>query len=269
MTRSARYTPERNRAFADTVRRDGYCVLPRHFRPEMLVAWRDEFRPLLDAHVEREGHKKNRGAERYYVTLPFAPPFAHPGVYEDEDILAIVFDLVGEDAVLHQLATDTPLLGSQYQDIHRDAPPLFPELVQETPAFQLAVNFPLVDIDVQNGPVEIAKGTHLLPKDDAMKLIDSGKVSLEPVTMSLGDVMIRDVRGLHRGTPNRTNVPRPMVVLGYSRRWLNRPEVSIRIPREAVATLSSRARKLLRTNPIVESLAVAMAEEEVYQAYAY
>ncbi|MBB5508233.1 hypothetical protein HDG35_004514 [Paraburkholderia sp. JPY681] len=32
--------------------------------------------------------------------------------------------------------------------------------------------------------------------------------------MELGDVMIRDVRALHRGTPNRTEAPRPMVVIG-------------------------------------------------------
>ena len=32
--------------------------------------------------------------------------------------------------------------------------------------------------------------------------------------------MIRDVRHIHRGTPNFTDTPRPMVVIGYSRRWL-------------------------------------------------
>ena len=58
---------------------------------------------------------------------------------------------------------------------------------------------------------------------------------LEPVLMQLGDVMIRDVRGLHRGTPNRAGTSRPMVVIGYSRRWLFRPEVSIQIPKAADA----------------------------------
>jgi hypothetical protein len=86
--------------------------------------------------------------------------------------------------------------------------------------------------------------------------------------MQLGDVMIRDVRGLHRGTPNRTQTPRPMVVIGYSRRWLFRPEVSIQIPRVALDTLSERARHLLRFNPIVESID-QKDEVEVYQSYAY
>jgi len=86
--------------------------------------------------------------------------------------------------------------------------------------------------------------------------------------MQLGDVIIRDVRALHRGTPNRTNEPRPMVVIGYSRRWLFRPEVSIRVPQSALANLSERARRMLRFNPVVESLD-ERPDTEVYQSFAY
>ena len=86
--------------------------------------------------------------------------------------------------------------------------------------------------------------------------------------MQLGDVMVRDVRALHRGTPNLTRVPRPMVVIGYSRRWLFRPEVTIHIPRAVHETLSERARQMLRFNPVIESLD-DLPETEIYQAFAY
>lgn len=247
---------------------DGYCVLPEHFSKEILKRWNEAFAPLLEAHIAREGHLQNRGPGRYYVTLPFRAPFAEPAFYEDEDVLAIVAGLVGEDPVMPQLATDTPVLGSEYQDIHRDAPPLFPETGQETPPFQLAVNFPLVEVTTENGPFEIAPGTHMISKEEGLRRIEAGEVELEPVTMRLGDVMIRDVRSLHRGTPNRTTTPRPMVVIGYSRRWLFRPEVSIHVPRVALETLSERARRLLRFNPIVESLD-DLPDTEIYQAFAY
>lgn len=223
---------------------------------------------MLLEHIAREGKLRNRGAARYYVTLPFSAPFADPSIYEDEDILAIVKRLVGLDAVMCQLATDTPLLGSDYQDVHRDAPPLFPESDTETPPFQLAVNFPLVDVTLENGPMEIARSTHIMSKAEGLRRIESGEIELEPVTMRLGDVMIRDVRGLHRGTPNHTSTPRPMVVIGYSRRWLFRPEVSIQIPRSALDTLSERARYLLRFNQIVESLD-DKPQVEIYQSFAY
>jgi hypothetical protein len=263
-----RYRKSEIEEFTEAVLRDGFCVLREHFARETLASWRATFTPLLEEHIAREGHLQNRGPGRYYVTLPFAPPFADPSIYEDEDVLAIVSRLVGDDAVMPQLATDTPVVGSDYQEIHRDTLPLFPETGRETPPFQLAVNFPLVDVEIENGPFEVARATHLMSKEEGLRLIEAGEIRLEPITMKLGDVMIRDVRGLHRGTPNRTEVPRPMVVVGYSRRWLYRPEVSIRVPRSALEGLSERARRLLRFNPVVESLD-DRPETEAYQSFAY
>lgn len=262
-----RYSGSEIQEFVGRVLGDGFCVLRGHFARGKMEAWRGAFAPLLERHIEKEGHRLNRGPGRYYVTLPFREPFADPEVFEDDDVLAVVEGLVGGDAQFHQLATDTPLVGSEYQDVHRDAPPLFPEWGRETPPFQLAVNFPLVDVTEENGPFEVARATHMLSKEDGLRRIESGEVRLEPILMRAGDVMIRDVRGLHRGTPNRTEEPRPMVVLGYSRRWLLRPEVSIRVPRAALETLSGRARQLLRFNPVVENM--EDEGEEVYQSFAY
>ncbi|HEX8293070.1 MAG TPA: phytanoyl-CoA dioxygenase family protein [Pyrinomonadaceae bacterium] len=262
-----RYTEEEIRGFVREVLEEGFCVLRGHFARGKMEAWRAAFAPLLARHIEREGHRLNRGPSRYYVTLPFAEPFADPEVFENDDVLGVVRGLVGDDAALVQLATDTPLRGSDYQDVHRDAPPLFPEWGRETPPFQLAVNFPLVDVTEENGPFEVARATHLKSKEEGLRLLEEGRARLEPQLMSAGDVMIRDVRGLHRGTPNRTDVPRPMVVVGYSRRWLLRPEVSIRVPRPALQTLSERARFLLRFNPVVD--APDDGGEEVYQSFAY
>jgi len=265
---AGRYDEEQITTFTRSALKDGFCVLREHFSRETLVAWREAFRPLLDTHMAREGHLFNRGPARFYVTLPFIAPFADPAIFEDEDVLSIVRGLVGEEAVMPQLATDTPLLGSDYQEIHRDAPPLFPETGAETPPFQLAVNFPLVDVRLENGPFEVARGTHMMSKEEGLRRIESGEIQLEPITMRLGDVMIRDVRGLHRGTPNRTNEPRPMVVIGYSRRWLFRPEVSIHVPRATLDTLSARARHLLRFNPVGDSLD-DLPQTEIYQTFAY
>jgi len=248
--------------------RDGFCLIEQAFPSATLERWSRCFEPLLSAHIAREGERLIRGPARHYVTLPFESVFADPTVFENDDILDIIFRLVGEDAVLCQLATDTPLLGSDYQETHRDAKPLFPEEGIETPSFQLAVNFPLIDVSEENGPMEIARGTHRLPKHEALRKLETGEVRLEPIFMKRGDVLIRDVRGLHRGTPNRTNVPRPMVVLGYSRAWLFRPEVSIEVPAATLEKLSARARKLLRFNPVVDSITVT-SRKEAYADFAY
>ncbi len=253
---------------AEDFKRDSFVILKEHFPRDLMLAWAEAFKPLLTEHIEREGHVQNRGSGRFYVTLPFEGTFADPKVFEDDDILGLVERLAGKDPVMCQLATDTPIKGSDYQDIHRDTPPLFPELPYEVPAYQLAVNFPLVDVTPELGPIEIARGTHMMLRDEAMAKIKSGEIPLEPYTMRLGDVMVRDVRHLHRGTPNVTDTPRPMVVIGYSRRWLFRPEVNIRIPKATHAQLSDRAKHLLRFNPVVESLA-EVDRSEKYQAFAY
>lgn len=262
-----RYTRDQIQSFTNQVLEESLTVLPGHLDPDRLRAWREAFQPLLERHVAREGDGPNRGTNRHYVTLPFRAPFADPAIFEDDDILAIVEGLVGADPVMCQLATDTPLLGSDYQDVHRDTPPLFPEWGRETPPFQLAVNFPLCDVTLDNGPLEYARYTHMIAREEAERRLAQGEAVLEPLTMKLGDVIIRDVRHMHRGTPNRTAEPRPMVVIGYSRRWLLRPEVSIQVPRAALDGLSERARRLLRFNPVVEELDEERGE--VYQAFAY
>ncbi len=261
-----RYDDAAITALADQFDRDGLVILHGHFDRTRLQAWRQALQPLLEDHLAREGQLENRGSKRYYVTLPWAPPFDDPHFFEDPDILAIVGRVAGSDPILCQLASDTPFKGSEYQEIHRDTPPLFPEIGFEPPSYQLAVNFPLIDVTPAHGPVEIAPGTHRLPRAEGVAMIERGEVQLRPYPMALGDVMIRDVRGLHRGTPNTTDEPRPMVVIGYSRHWYYRPEVSIQVPRAALSGLSERARRLLRTMPVTDA-PQAGATGETYQTF--
>ncbi len=235
-----RYDDSTRDALAGPFECDGFVMLREHFARETIRAWREAFEPLLKPHVDADANG-NRGPGRYYVTLPFEGLFADASIFCDEDIVGIVERVAGCDPVMCQLATDTPVLGSTFQDWHRDTPALFDD-APETPSFQLAVNFPLVDVDDANGPLETTRGTHLMSRDKALGLFEAGSIAAERMSMQIGDVMIRDVRGLHRSTPNLTNEPRPMVVIGYSRTWYFRPEVHIDVPRAATVALQSAGR---------------------------
>jgi hypothetical protein len=59
-----------------------------------------------------------------------------------------------------------------------------------------------------------------------------------------------------------------MVVLGYSRSWLNRPEVSIQIPRKEFEKLSDVAKNMLRNNPVVDELDLGPRPES-YTTFQY
>ena len=264
-----RYTASDHDAFARDFNRDSLVLLRNHFPRDKLLRWREAFQPLFEAKVASARDDPNRGAQRFYVTLPFQGVFADPGIYEDPDVLAIVERVAGPDPVLCQLASDTPLKGSDYQPWHADTPPLFPELgTNDTPSFQLAVNFALCDVNDDNGPFETTHGTHRMRKDEALAGIASGAIAQHRYLMEMGDVMIRDVRAVHRGTPNVTDIPRPMVVLGYSRRWLFRPEVNIRVPQSSWDNLSETGKRLLRFNPVVPD-DQATSESESYRVFAY
>lgn len=102
------------------------CASSAH-RARARRRWNAAFLPLLRDHVAPAFDDANRGPARYYVTLPFAEPFADPRVVFDPDVLAICRRLVGETMVMCRFATDTPLRGSRAQDVHRDSPGLFPE----------------------------------------------------------------------------------------------------------------------------------------------
>ena len=115
----------------------------------------------------------------------------------------------------------------------------------------------------------MAAGTHMLSKDEGMRRIETGEIPLEQVFLERGDVMIRDVRHIHRGTPNLSDTARPMVVIGYSRRWLHRPEVQIRVPVQVLKDLPERARRWLRLNPVFDTVAEAAEEAESYRVFAY
>jgi ectoine hydroxylase-related dioxygenase (phytanoyl-CoA dioxygenase family) len=264
-----RLTPEQIKAHADEVRATSATIVRSLFPVETIDAWNVAFQPLLQASIAREGDDPNRGANRYYVTLPFNGLWADPEIVDNDVVMAIVSDLIGTDGVMCQLATDTPLKGSDYQGLHRDTQLLFPETGAESPPYQLAVNFPLVDVTDENGPMEMAAGTHMTSKAEGMRRIESGETPLEKVYLNRGDVLIRDVRHIHRGTPNPSDQPRPMVVIGYSRRWLFRPEVQIRVPRETLERLPERARRWLRFNPVFDTAAEAAEEVESYRVFAY
>jgi ectoine hydroxylase-related dioxygenase (phytanoyl-CoA dioxygenase family) len=262
-------TPQQAKTHADEVRATSSTILRGLFPVEKIDAWNEAFQPFLLRSIAEEADNPNRGASRYYVTLPFSGLWADPEVIDNDAIMAVVADLVGEDGVMQQLASDTPLRGSTHQELHRDTQLLFPETGAESPPYQLAVNFPLVNVTEENGAMEYAPGTHMLSKEDGLRRIETGETPLQRAPMNRGDVMIRDVRHIHRGTPNYTDTPRPMVVIGYSRRWLFRPEVNIRVPREVLQGLSPRAQKQLRFNPVFDTVEEAAQTQESYRNFAF
>src|SRR5258708_40036416 len=114
--------------------------------------------------------------------MPVEPPCFAPEFFFDADVVSIVHQHMEQRVVADQWACAVPLKGSISQGAHVDyRRPLFPDFPDLVlPAYMLVVSFPLIDITLAHGPVEIAAGTHRMPRDLAMRAVDLGEIKLEP-----------------------------------------------------------------------------------------
>jgi len=244
--------------YANELNRDGICMIRGLLDRRLVEEWAAAFDALYRQRQARPGGLAPRERARYYLTFPWVAPFADLHVFANPVVLGVLNRVFAQEYVMVQLGADVPVQGSDYQETHRDFRPLFTDQIV-TPLYALAVNFPLVDVTEENGPFQMARGTHVLPRAEGLARIAAGDIPMESFPMQMGDVSIRTPLALHRGSPNRTATPRPMVVMGYVMHWLHTPKVELTLPRDFYEGLPDALRKLLRCE-VVERLPEEKAE---------
>lgn len=78
----------------------------------------------------------------------------------------------------------------------------------------MTVNIAMVDTDVENGAIEVAPGTHKSFHPYWRFALERRNTGTQ-VPMSQGDVLVRTSNLWHRGMPNRTSTPRPMLAFNF------------------------------------------------------
>jgi hypothetical protein len=252
-------------ALAADLERDGICILKGLYDPEGIRVWAEAFAELVERRRSIPGALAPRGPGRFYVTLPWIAPFADPAVFAAPPLVRLLGRVFAQEYSLVQLAVDTPVSGSDYQELHRDHRPLFSEDFP-TPAYALAANFALCDVTEANGPLQMVRGSHRMHKADAFDRLARGELKIESFPMAAGDLALRWPYALHRGSPNRTDRPRPMVVMGYVMHWLRTLKVDLDVPRNVYDSLEPAIRSILRCR-VVESLPQEKAEAYVEFEY--
>jgi len=245
------FSPAELDRLVEDLNRDGCCILRGAVDRAVVDEWAEAFDRLFQARQQRPGGLAPREQNRYYLTIPWVPPFANPEVFTNPAVLGVLDRVFPQEYVMVQLGADVPVRGSDYQEIHRDYRPLFTDDIV-TPLYALAVNTPLVDVSEENGPFQQAKGTHRMRRDVALEKVNRGEIPMESFYLNRGDVMIRTPLALHRGTPNRSDRPRPMVVMGYVMHWLHTPQIDLKVPRDFYESLPEKTRQLLRCEVVDE-----------------
>ena len=244
------YSEEQVARHAEELRVNGFTVLPDRLPAAMVERMRLRFDELLAESAAQL--PTNRGAQRYQLYVPWEPPFAEPLLYEHPGALAVMEAAMEPDLTLRYFASDTPLPGSDYQQVHSDTRLLFPETQLSLPAYGIVLNVPLVDCTEENGSLEFWPATHLMPGRSNLEhlaaLLPSARANLPA-----GSLLLRDLRMWHRGTPNRSTGSRPHLAVVYTRPWYRFELDPPLLDRTQYNALSERAQQLLRQAPVRNS----------------
>ena len=166
------------------------------------------------------------GEERYMFSVALKPPYLDPGIYASPVVIPVVRELLGEDCIIQSFVVVCAYPGAPTQHIHRDHAPLFAEaggLNAFFPPFALVVVIPLVDLDERTGTTALWEGSHRIKSRReetrwSREELERLEGAIEPMPR-IGDCFFMDYRLRHTGTANRSDKPRPVVYLVYSRPW--------------------------------------------------
>ena len=213
---------------AEGLGKAGMAVANAAVPADVCAACQKALGPVLARHAGGEGNRPG-GPKRFYIPLPLVPPFTDllASVLSNSAITGAVAARIGVHAAgaVDEFASDTPFPNaSDFQPLHSDIYQGVPVLGggwenQRNDVPLICANIPLIDVlDRSVGPFEAVKGTHAAPVEQGLR----NEPKPEPVYLRAGDVLLRDARMLHRGTPNVSRSPRPVVVVSFRAPWFIR-----------------------------------------------
>ena len=231
---------------------EGIIALKGAFERSWAQKMDEEIMALYEEALKRPGGAVGRGPKRHYVEIHpedmsgFVDLATHPWV------VAVSEAILGPDYKIVEIGFDVPNPGSAYQPWHRDFPSP-PETVLGRRLNSLAFNLTSVDVYEDMGPFEIAPGTQW----DESPEFEHGmfppksfygryEERVQQKLPKMGDISARSALTIHRGTPNRSNKPRPALVLGVDAPDARNSERhDLQITRAFYATLPEQLRQHL------------------------
>ena len=209
---------------------DGIIGLKGAFSRQWAQELGEDLEVLFQEALKRPGGAVGRGPKRYYVEIHpedirgFVDLVTHPWV------VVVSEALLGPQYKVVEIGFDVPLPGAQMQPWHRDFPS--PDDTRTGRRLNsLAFNLTTVDVFEDMGPFEIAPGTQwdepidykheMFPPEPYYPRYQERAQQKMP---KMGDISARSALTIHRGTPNRSNKPRPALVLGVDSPTANNAE---------------------------------------------
>lgn len=231
---------------------DGFIGFKGAFDRAWVQALREDMERLYAEALQRPGGAVGRGPKRHYVEIHpedirgFLELVTHPWV------TAVSETMLGPDYKIVEIGFDVPNPGAALQPWHRDFPAP-PETLIGRRLNSLAFNITGVDVTEDMGPFEIAPGTQW---DDPSSfehgmfpprsLFPRYQERAQRKFPKMGDISVRSALTIHRGTPNNSNISRPVLVLGVDAPDARNAERhDLQLTREYFETLPDSLRRRL------------------------
>jgi ectoine hydroxylase-related dioxygenase (phytanoyl-CoA dioxygenase family) len=221
--------PEQLAAAVAAVKREGFVVVEDVIDGEHVAALREKMLADLPLILAREDAPFNWHAGNVQHDPPPLPPYLFRDVLLNDQVIAVTKAILGAGLKNSYYSGNTAMPGGKEQPVHVDTGQLWPDLEHPTPPYGLVVNVPVVDMSRENGSTELWPGTHhdttvFIQQGDIkipMELVEKRRQVLPPIQPSVraGSVLIRDIRLWHRGMPNHTDQPRPMIAMIHWVSW--------------------------------------------------
>src|SRR3569623_1006138 len=199
---------------------DGIIALKQAFPKPWVERMRADVMGLFEEAQAVPGGALPRGPERWYVEVHperiggFVDIATHPW------FVAVCEAVLGPDYRIVEIGFDIPFPGAADQPWHRDF--RAPEATMKGRRLNsLAFNLTCVDTIPAMGAFEIAPGTQWDDLSDCPNEMFPPRAlwsryiaRAQPKLPQMGDISARSALTLHRGTANRTDVARPVLVVG-------------------------------------------------------
>lgn len=198
---------------------DGFTALSGAFPAELVATVDEDIKAVFAEAQQIPGGTVPRGPQRWYVEMhaerlrAFADIVSHPWVH------GLCLDVLGPDYRIIEVAFDIPFPGAKMQPWHRDFP--MPTATRdERRLTSLAFNMATLDVTDEMGPFELAPGTQwdngdewparMFPPKDTWDRYEERRT---PKYGRIGGISSRSALTIHRGTPNVSQVMRPVLVI--------------------------------------------------------
>ncbi len=211
------------------LREDGFVILHEVIAPKHIESLRERMLADVDSILALDDVPFQFNDGHLQQDPPPFPPYLFRDVLMNDFVVQITRAILGEGVKNTMYGGNTCLPNETKQPLHVDHGQLWPGLKTATPAFSLVANVPVVDMTPENGSTEIWPGTHLdttrSHDEKDIKIPPEGearrRAEVEPLQPNVpaGSVLIRDMRLWHRGMPNHTDTPRPMIAMVHFVRW--------------------------------------------------